>query len=558
MSEMTGGGALAEALVRMGTNRLYGIIGTSNIGFVDSLYQVRDRIRYISCRHEQVAASMADTEGRLTGRPGVALVHSGGGALNAAISMGNARKDCSPMMVISGAVKHSLAGSDGMLELDHVGLFAPLCKGTFRIDCAADVPSVLSKAYRMAMSGARGPVMIEVPEDVWGETTQVDLDSLEFAVDPPPPVQDKDVAEAIELLSSAKLPMVLAGGGVAYSNSSDKLLSFIEALGVPVVTTGNGRGVISETHPLSLGRAGFGGGNPVADKALENADAIVCLGAGISDMTTYEYTLPITAADIMVFNISGNYTSQAPPARVFACDVGEFLSVALERLAGKRLEPRPGWEEALSQARVMWDGLCQIALSREGDLPAGARVARTLDELLPHDTIVSVGAGTHLLYAMDFMPSRNPLTFMSTVNFGSMGFGFAANLASRLVFPDRSAIAMLGDGDFMMTIQDLETAVREDIPVKVFVMNDSQYRVLNIRQKLQFGGRIHGTEHGNPDFAALARDFGAAGYRLDRDSDTRDVLEKALAEKGPTVIDVIIDQDDLPPLNIEANLRMSM
>jgi acetolactate synthase-1/2/3 large subunit len=275
-------------------------------------------------------------------------------------------------------------------------------------------------------------------------------------------------------------------------------------------------------------------------------------------MTTYEYTLPITAADIMVFNISGNYTSQAPPARVFACDVGEFLSVALERLTGKRLEPRPGWEEALSQARVMWDGLCQIALSREGDLPAGARVARTLDELLPHDTIVSVGAGTHLLYAMDFMPSRNPLTFMSTVNFGSMGFGFAANLASRLVFPDRSAIAMLGDGDFMMTIQDLETAVREDIPVKVFVMNDSQYRVLNIRQKLQFGGRIHGTEHGNPDFAALARDFGAAGYRLDRDSDTRDVLEKALAEKGSTVIDVIIDQDDLPPLNIEANLRMSM
>jgi acetolactate synthase-1/2/3 large subunit len=147
---------------------------------------------------------------------------------------------------------------------------------------------------------------------------------------------------------------------------------------------------------------------------------------------------------------------------------------------------------------------------------------------------------------------------MSTVNFGSMGFGFAANMAAKAIDPDRSSVSMLGDGDFSMTMQDLETCVRENLGVKVFVMNDSQYRVLNMRQKLSFQGRVHGTEHGNADFAALAKSFGAAGYRLDREADMEAVLEKALAEEGPVVVDVTIDPEDLPPLNLEATLRMSM
>jgi acetolactate synthase-1/2/3 large subunit len=198
------------------------------------------------------------------------------------------------------------------------------------------------------------------------------------------------------------------------------------------------------------------------------------------------------------------------------------------------------------------------ALARPGDLPSGARLARGLAASLPADAVVCVGAGTHLLYAMDFMPCTEPLTFMSTVNFGSMGFGFAANLAAKAIDPERASIAMLGDGDFAMTLQDLETAVREGLGVKVFVMNDSQYRVLNIRQKLSFAGRVHGTEHGNPDFAELARSFGAAGYRLDREELIEEVLDSALAEEGPVVIDVIVDPEDLPPLNLEATLRMSM
>ncbi|MBU1670179.1 MAG: thiamine pyrophosphate-binding protein [Actinobacteria bacterium] len=555
--EMTGAAALAAALIEMGARRVYGIIGTSNLGFADALFDVRDRLRYISCRHEQVAASMADAEGRLSGIPGVVLVHSGPGALNAMISAGNAYKDCSPFIIISGAVKRKLAGSDGMLELDHLRVFAPVCKGTYRVTSASDVPEIFSRAYRAAMSGARGPVLIEVPEDVWLEVGPVDLEAIELAAEPSPRVDDSDVAGAVEMLKRASLPLVLAGGGVAYSRSSETLARFVEALGVPVATTGNGRGVLPETHPLALGRAGFGGGNLVADRALERADALLCLGCGISDMTTYEFTLPLGMTEITCVDISGHLAPQAPPARVVAADVGSFLERALSLLADEESPPRRTWDEALSEPRATWEAMCQASLDRDTEQPPGARVARWLSVNLPEDTIVSVGAGTHLLFAMDFIPCRAPLTFLSTVNFGSMGFGFAACMASKVLYPERSAIAVLGDGDFMMTLQDLETCVREGFAVKVFVINDRQYRVLNIRQMLSFGGRVIGTEHGNPDFAALARSFGAAGYTLDRAERIEEVLSSAVAEEGPVVVDVIIDPADLPPLNLEATLRMS-
>lgn len=554
---MSGGQALARALVRMGAERVYGIIGTSNLGFVDAIFDVKDQLRYVSCRHEQVAASMADTEGRLTGRPGVALVHSGPGALNAMISVGNAYKDCSPFILISGAVKRKLEHSDGMLELDHSTLFSPLCKGTYRITSAESVPDVFSRAYRACMSGARGPVLIEVPEDVWSEQAEIDLDRVVLETDPPGEVSDQDVMAAIEMLTTAKLPLILAGGGVAYSRSSELLTTFAERLQVPVVTTGNGRGVISETHPLSIGRVGFGGGNLVADKALERADALLCLGCGISDMTTYEYTMPLVLSDIVVVDISGEQAPQAPPSTIIACDVKDFLSMADSKLSGQA-EPRAAWEEALAEPRSIWEMMINASLSRVAERPAGAKVAQKLANRLADDAIVCVGAGTHLLYATDFIPSRQPLTFMSTVNFGSMGFGMAANMASRVVYPERTSIAILGDGDFAMTMQDIETCVRERIGIKVFIMNDSQYRVLNIRQKLTFQGRILGTEHSNADFAELARSFGALGLRLDSEEAIDDVLERAMNEEGPVVVDVIIDPDDLPPLNLEANLRMSM
>ncbi|MEW6553479.1 MAG: thiamine pyrophosphate-binding protein [Actinomycetota bacterium] len=550
---------LIEGIKAMGAERIYGVIGTSNISFVDALYDYQDRIRYVSCRHEQVAASMADVEGRLTGVPGIVLTHSGPGTLNALISVGNAYKDCSPMIVLSGAVKRKLKGSDGMLEADHAGIFAPLCKGVFRVEEAERASAAFSKAYTLAVSGARGPVLIEVPEDVWGEEVQGPPPDFRLSAEYRPPLHVEDVWKALAMIKEAHRPLLLSGGGVAYSRSSELMLRFAEALWAPVITTGNGRGTIPEDHPLCLGRAGFGGGNTAADTALGQADVVLGLGCTISDMTSYEYTLPMEGEVILVnIDLEAMLTSRFRAGYMVEADVRDFLVEALGAVKDYRPPPRDEWWELLEPKRKEWNGQVEAAIASDKVPLSPGRVVHELGRLLPGEHVVTVGAGTHLLYPMAFLPCRRPLSFLAATNFGAMGFGFPAALAAKLVHPEKEVVAVLGDGDFMMTMQDLETACREGIKVCVLVINDNMYRVLNIRQKVQCGGRVIGTCHGNPDFAALARSFGAAGFRLERVGDISVVLGEALAAPGVAVVDVIIDPDDLPPLNLEATLRMSM
>ena len=180
-----------------------------------------------------------------------------------------------------------------------------------------------------------------------------------------------------------------------------------------------------------------------------------------------------------------------------------------------------------------------------------------LRERLPEDAIITVGAGLHLLYPMAFIPSKLPLTFLSAVNFGAMRFGFPASLAAKLIYPERPVIAVLGDGDFLMTVQDLETAVREQIPVRIFIVNDNSYRVLAFRQRVQFQGRVHGTLHDNPDFCKLADSFHIPAWRIDQPGQIDGVLDAALAATGPSVVEIVTAADDVPPMNLEAAMRMS-
>lgn len=556
MAYLTGAEALVACLKAMGTRRVYGVIGTSIVGFLDGLYQARDTIRYISCRHEQVAASMADAEGRLTRHPGVVAVHSGPGALNAMIGLANAAKDCSPVIAITGAIKRRLQGCDGMLELDHVGVFRPICRATFRVEATYEIPAIFAEAYKAAMRGPGGPVLIEVPEDIWGDRDDVTVDALDLTPEPPPPVDEEAVREVAERLSQSARPVILAGGGVAYSGGEELLQQLVERWSIPVATTGNGRGVLPEHHPLSLGRAGYAGGTPMADEALKRADFILAIGCTISDMTTYEYTWPIQA-DIIAVNLDPDNDQKKLPITAIAADARAFLAALVNVMASSSLEPRPAWIDELAPVRTMWENLLQSMRAPDRQPFSPAYVCHVLGQMLPEDAIITVGAGMHLLYPSDFIPCHRPRTFLAAVNFGAMGFGFPAALGAKLVHPERTVIAILGDGDFMMTVQDLETAVRENIAVKILVINDNAYRVLAFRQRVQYQGRIHGSVHQNPDFVRLAESFGIKGWRLTAPDEVEAVLSEALALKEPALIEVVTDPEDIPPTNLEAVMRMS-
>jgi acetolactate synthase-1/2/3 large subunit len=556
MAVLRGTDAITQCLKAMNVKRVYGVIGTSIVGFLDGLYQARDSIRYVSCRHEQVAGSMADAEGRLTRRPGVVALHSGPGSLNAMISLANAAKDCSPIIAITGSIKRRLQGCDGMLELDHVRVFHPICRAAFRVDDVRDIPKIFTEAWNAAMSGPGGPVLIEVPEDVWTDRDEIDIGSFNPKIPPPAPVSADRTHDILQRLRQAARPLILAGAGISYTHSEELLRQIVERLQIPVATTGNGRGAISERHPLSLGRAGYGGGNAVADEAMRQADFILGIGCTLSDITTYEYTWPIRA-DIVVVNLDRDNDQKQIPLDAVYGDARQFMEGLPSLTANQPVGGNHSWIEELAPQRAAWKNLLDSARMPDRQPVSPSYVCDRLAARLKEDAIVTVGAGLHLLYPMAFIPCRRPLTFLSAVNFGAMGFGFPAALAAKLVHPEREVIAVLGDGDFMMTVQDLETAVRERIPVRIFIVNDNAYRVLAFRQKVQWQGHVYGSLHGNPDFCKLAESFGIPAWRICEAAQVDKVLDAALAQQGPSIVEIVTGPDDLPPTNLEAALRMS-
>lgn len=552
---LNGAQALALGLEKMGTKRLYGIIGTSILGFYEGLYERQDKIRYISCRHEQVAATIADVEGRLTGRPGVAIVHSGPGALNAMISVGNAYKDCSPMILITGAVKSRLKGTDGMLEADHLRIFAPFVKGAYRVQRTAEIPQILSTAFRTTLTGAWGPVVIEVPEDVWKERAEVDESGYQFEVPPPTRPDEKEIESILDALSRAKRPLILAGCGVAYARASEAFKELVERWQIPVVTTGNGRGVLPEDHALSLGRMGFGGGSPPADGAFRKADVILGIGCGISDMVTYEFTQE-TDADIYLINLD----PAAEKRKVYVeknilCDAGEAIDVLRRISERKNIGPLASWVQELEGDRAQWKEML-VSAARPGEPLSPSYVLSRLAPLLPRDAIVTGGAGMHVTYAHDYLLTRGPLQFIAAVNFGAMGLGLPAAMAAKLCFPNRTVVGVHGDGEFLMTVQDLETCVREKIAVKIVIVNDSSYRVLETKQKFQYQGHVIGTQHKNPDFLKLADAFGMKGIRVTKPGEVDPGLGEMMKADGPVLLEIVTDPEDIPPTNLEAVLKM--
>lgn len=556
MGQMSGAKALALGLELMGTKRLYGIIGTSILGFFEGLYERRNTLHYISCRHEQVAATMADVEGRLTGRPGVAVVHSGPGALNALISVGNAYKDCSPMILITGAVKARLKGTDGMLETDHLRIFSPFVKGATRVPAVSEIPRILSEAYRASLSGAWGPAVIEVPENIWKDRAEVDEGQFCFDLPPPAEPDISDLEAILNALSKSSRPLILAGCGVAYARAGQKLREFVEKLQVPVATTGNGRGILPEDHPLSLGRIGFGGGNLVSDKAYQKSDCILGIGCGISDMITYEFTQE-TDANIYLINLDPEAEKRKVSIeKNILCDAGRALTLLNELVEKRKIGPLKSWISSLNPEKDQWQLMLRGASEAPKSPLSPSYVLSRLDPLLPGDTIVCGGAGMHVIYAHCYLPARGPQQFLAAVNFGAMGFGLPAAMSAKLCFPGRTVIAVLGDGDFLMTLQDLETIVREKIGIKIVIINDNSYRVLEMKQKFQYQGHVHGTRHQNPDFMEIAKAFGLKGIRLQTPEDVEPGLHEMMKTEGPVLMEIVTDPEDLVPTNLEAVLKM--
>lgn len=549
---------IIEVFKIIGIKRIYGIVGTSILDFVDALYGYKNDIRFVTTRHEQVAVSMADAEYRVACNLGVAVVHAGPGFLNTLISLGIAFKDRVPLILLTGGVHRRLHGTDAMHEVDQVSIAKPVTKCAMRLSSNVKVPEAMIKLLRACLSKPRGPVVLEIPEDLWSEEVRADPKEavLDLIAPKPQAPRTDDVEEVLEFMVKAKKPAILACGEVALPGVEVILSELSERLGAYIITTGNGRGACDETNPRSVGRVGFGGGSVPADRILEEADVLLVLGDELDDIVTYRYNV-LPRGKVLV--VTENEVAIKRPLRytkVIYADPYETTKALLELIRSRSISlRRPLWDETVRKCLAEWNSLIEEALSRKYDRYVNpSKFFKRLYEALPQKHIIVGGQGTHILYTYDFIKIKRPRTFLASINMGAMGYAFPAALGAKLALPDHEVIAVVGDGEFMMTVQDLETAVREDIPVKVVIVNDMAYRVLLLRQMVQKGGRIMGTILRNPSFEELAKAFKAEGVTIDCDDEIDYAIREMLKSDKPYVVDLIISQEDVPPFNFKASL----
>ncbi|WP_456478102.1 thiamine pyrophosphate-binding protein [Geoglobus ahangari] len=544
---------IAESLVRVGVERVYGIIGTSVLDFYDVLQNYGDRLKVVTVRHEQSAVSAADAEFRAAGKLSAAIVHAGPGFLNTTIALGMAMKDRVPLLLISGGVKRRLRETDAWLEVNQRAIADGLVKAYEVVEDAGEVGDALSRAFEEMLSYPYGPAIIEVPEDVWREETG--SQPPEVGRTSHGEVDDGEVKGVIEKMRKAERPVILACGElVRRSFSQNDLERVSEHLSAPVITSGNGRGALPENSPLTLGRVGFGGGNLAADRVFERADFVLVLGNELDDITTYTYTLA-PQGDVVV-------VSEDPSAEVrpFYYELIRANPVAfLRRMAElcDAVEKKDEWLREVEGARSEWSALLREFSERNSRLCNPGKFFDLLDKRLHRDRVVVAGQGTHVIFANNNLRVFSPGSYLASTNLGAMGYALPAAIGAKLACPEKQVVCVAGDGEIMMTVQELETVRRENLDLKIVVVNDSSYRVLYLKQLLQKQGRVFQTLLSNPDFVRLAESFDIPATRVESSDGIEEAIE-FLLEDGARMVELVIDRDEIPPLNLDATLRMGV
>ncbi len=538
----TVGRFIADALRAAGVRYAFTVPGESFLGLLDAFEDAG--IRVIATRHEGAAAFMAEAHGQLTGRPAVALGTRAVGGTNLGIGIHTARQDSTPMFVAIGQVERALLGREAFQEIDQVATLGGLAKWAAAPRSADEIATTMSEAVRQALGGRPGPVLLSLPEDLLDEVMPGEH-RIDVARPTSARASDDEIRSVIEFLASAERPVIVAGGGVLRARTSTELLRFAELLQVPVIAAWRRADVISNDHPLFLGMAGFGAPSSVRQR-LDDADALVVLGARLNEPTTFGYTVPREGLPwAHVDLVPGQASGSTRPTITVATDAKAFLKAANERLLGRAVldaalvatrqghnrEDRAAFETSSVIDGGAWDG--------PGVHPG--RTIATLRRVLPDDAILTTDAGNFASWAGRGFRFRRPGTFLGPTS-GAMGYGLPAAIAAALVHRDRPVVALVGDGGLGMTMAEIETAVRVAARVIVVVFDNERYGTIRMWQERRGTGIGVATDLGPVDFAAIARACGARGVRVERDADFEPALRAALAADRATVIQVALDR----------------
>jgi acetolactate synthase-1/2/3 large subunit len=526
----SGSQVLIEALERNGVKQIFGYPGGTIMPVYDAL--VGSGLKHYLCRHEQGAALAADAFGRVTRKAGVCMATSGPGATNLVTGIANAFMDSVPMVVITGQVPSALQGTDAFQEVDIFGITLPIVKHSYIVRDVADIPRIVNEAFQLAQGGRPGPVLIDLPKDISAGMGEVNYTAPEKQAEACLP-DASAMQAAAEMLSQAKRPLVIAGGGIAISDSVKEFREFVERTGVPVTATLKGLGVIPTDAPGFVGMLGMHG-NGAANHAVQNCDLLMVVGARFDDRATGHLARFAPSARIIHLDIDAAEISKLRKADVAI--VGE-LAPALEGIRPEH-KANPGW-------RAQCEGWTKEFACRY-DAPGkgiyAPKLLRDLSRAQPENLTITCDVGQHQMWVAQHCRFNDPLEHISSGGLGTMGYGLPAAIGAKVAKPEATVVCVSGDGSIMMNVQELATLNRYDIDVKILLLDNSALGLVRQWQEIFFDGNyseVHLSD--NPDFAGVARAFGIQARSIKEPGEVSDALDWLLNTKGAAMLHVSID-----------------
>jgi acetolactate synthase-1/2/3 large subunit len=569
-NSLNGGQLIVDYMIREKVPYAFGLCGHGNISLIDALYERSDEITSVSVRHESIAGFMADVYYRVAGKPTATFTSCGPGSANMPIALANAYLDSVPFLCITGNVPTTQFGRGAFQELyrkyqaDFPSTVQAYCKRVFQPTRGEQLPGMMRQAWKTMVTGRPGPVVLDVPFDIFKEATNSDsIDPQEWSqniscrvgADP------EGVVKALDMLLAAERPVILVGQGVKYSGAPAALLELAERLRIPVTYSASGQGALPSDHPLNVGLVARNGYYQ-ANSATRQADVLLAIGVRFDDRTSsswipgYSFNIPPTKlihVDIDPDEIARNY----PVALGLMADCKTFIKQLLAELDARKnpkMASRDRWLSAIEGWRKEWNDMITPGFSEDSTPIAPQRAAREIDLALPDDAILVSDIGIHHNWLIQFCKPKRPDSLIGSMGFGPMGFGVGGVLGAKLAAPHRPCVSVCGDGAFLMHANVLATAVEYKLPVVWVVWNNYAYASIRGLQRGYLEGRELVTDFKNPDtgapynpdFAAMARSAGVEGVSVDRAGDLSDAIKAGIASGRPYLIDANIGADKNP------------
>jgi acetolactate synthase I/II/III large subunit len=542
-TSMTAAQAIVECIKRESIDHVFCVPGESYLPLLDVLYD-EPSIRVISARHEGGASFMAEGYAKASLKPGVVFATRGVGAANLSIGVHTAYQDSTPMVVFLGQVHSKFRGREGFQEVDLDQFFKPITKWAVEIKDPERMPELVTRAFRIARTGRPGPVVVSLPEDVLPAEAVMHF-GPRLTVPRPAPSKDERFAFE-ELLNKAKKPLIIAGGGVKLSGSEEGLIEFAERYQIPVMAAFRRHDVFPNHHPLYAGHLGLGTSKQILD-TVKKADIILAFGTRLSEVTTQDYSLLHNDQTVIQIDISEEVIGKVyPPDLAIIADMREALASLIT------INVHSTWDEWAEICNRRFQEVSSLIVS-ENDV-INKHIIYAMAEILSPDTIITNDAGNFAGWLHAFYPFKEKQTYVGPTS-GAMGYGMPAAIGAKLGAPNKTVISLSGDGGFMMTFQEVETAVRENIPIISLVFNNNSYGTIRMHQEIHYPHRVIGTDLGEVSFSQLANGVGAKGYTVQTVGEFKNALDQALKLGLPTVIEILTDIEQISVTSTITSIR---